>query len=58
MAEQERVPRKFLEAIFVQLRDQGIIESRRGAQGGYPLCAIPFPSLLPMSFVYWMDHLR
>jgi Rrf2 family protein len=35
VAEQERVPRKFLEAIFVQLRDHGIVESRRGAQGGH-----------------------
>ena len=41
VAEQERVPRKFLEAIFVQLRDQGIIESRRGAQGGYRLVRNP-----------------
>lgn len=37
IAEQEQVSRKFLEAIFVQLRDQGVIESRRGAQGGYRL---------------------
>jgi Rrf2 family protein len=35
VAEQEQLPRKFLEAIFVQLRDNGIIESRRGAQGGH-----------------------
>lgn len=35
VAEQEQVPRKFLETIFVQLRDHGIIESRRGAQGGH-----------------------
>ena len=41
VAEQEQVPRKFLEAIFVQLRDQGIIESRRGAQGGYRLVRDP-----------------
>jgi Rrf2 family protein len=41
VAEQEQVPRKFLEAIFVQLRDQGIIESRRGAQGGYRLVRNP-----------------
>jgi Rrf2 family protein len=41
VAEQEQVPRKFLEAIFVQLRDQGIIESRRGAQGGYRLARNP-----------------
>ena len=41
VAEQEQVPRKFLEAIFVQLRDQGIIESRRGAQGGHRLLHEP-----------------
>ena len=41
VAELEQVPRKFLEAIFVQLRDQGIIESRRGAQGGYRLVRDP-----------------
>lgn len=35
IAEQEQVPRKFLEAILVQLRDHGIIESRRGAHGGH-----------------------
>jgi Rrf2 family protein len=34
VAERERVPRKFLEAIFVQLHDHGLIGSRRGAQGG------------------------
>jgi Rrf2 family protein len=37
IAEQEQVPRKFLETILVQLRDQGIIESRRGAHGGHKL---------------------
>jgi Rrf2 family protein len=37
IAEQEQVPRKFLETILVQLRDQGVIESRRGAQGGHKL---------------------
>jgi Rrf2 family protein len=41
VAEQEQVPRKFLEAIFVQLRDHGIIESRRGAQGGHRLLRDP-----------------
>jgi Rrf2 family protein len=41
VAEQERVPRKFLEAIFVQLRDHGIIESRRGSQGGHRLLRDP-----------------
>jgi Rrf2 family protein len=37
VAEQEKIPRKFLEAILVQLRDQGILESRRGAMGGHRL---------------------
>jgi Rrf2 family protein len=41
VAEREQVPRKFLEAIFVQLRDHGILESRRGAQGGYRLLRQP-----------------
>jgi Rrf2 family protein len=41
IAEQEQVSRKFLETIFVQLRDQGLLESRRGAQGGYRLAHHP-----------------
>lgn len=35
VAEDAQVPRKFLEAIFAQLRDGGILQSRRGARGGY-----------------------
>lgn len=41
VAEREQVPRKFLEAIFVQLRDHGILESRRGAHGGHRLLREP-----------------
>jgi Rrf2 family protein len=37
IAEQERIPRKFLEAILVQLRDHGIVDSRRGSHGGHRL---------------------
>jgi Rrf2 family protein len=37
VAEQERIPRKFLEAILVQLRDHGIVDSRRGSHGGHHL---------------------
>ncbi len=33
----ERIPRKFLETILVELRGHGIVESRRGAQGGHRL---------------------
>ena len=41
VAEQERIPRKFLEAIFVQLRDHGLVDSRRGAHGGHRLTGAP-----------------
>jgi Rrf2 family protein len=37
IAEAERIPRKFLEAILVQLRDNGLLESRRGPSGGHRL---------------------
>ncbi len=37
IAEAERIPRKFLEAILVQLRDNGLLESRRGPTGGHRL---------------------
>jgi Rrf2 family protein len=41
IAERADVPRKFLEAILVQLRDQGVIESRRGPIGGHKLRLSP-----------------
>ena len=37
IAAAEDIPRKFLEAILVELRDHGILESRRGRYGGYRL---------------------
>jgi len=37
IARREAISRKFLEAILVRLRDEGLLESRRGAQGGYRL---------------------
>ncbi|MGE0418770.1 MAG: Rrf2 family transcriptional regulator [Acetobacteraceae bacterium] len=37
VAEREHIPLKYLEAIFVQLRDHGVVESRRGARGGHRL---------------------
>lgn len=41
VAERERIPRKFLEAILVQLRDHGVVESRRGSHGGHRLAHDP-----------------
>jgi Rrf2 family protein len=41
IAEREGIPRKFLEAILVQLRDNGVIDSRRGSLGGHRLAREP-----------------
>jgi Rrf2 family protein len=41
ISERSDTPRKFLEAILVQLRDQGIIQSRRGPVGGHRLLRLP-----------------
>ena len=35
IAEEARVPRKFLEAILVDLKKRGIVKSTRGRSGGY-----------------------
>jgi Rrf2 family protein len=41
IAEAEDIPRKFLEAILVELRDHDIVESHRGRYGGYRLARAP-----------------
>ncbi len=37
LATAQRLPVKFLEAIFTELRKEGLVTSRRGADGGYRL---------------------
>lgn len=37
IAEQQRIPKKFLEQILLELKRAGIVESKRGKQGGYLL---------------------
>lgn len=37
LAERERIPRKFLEAILLELRNAGILQSKKGKGGGYAL---------------------
>src|SRR5690242_8510165 len=54
IAEREAIPRKFLEAILVQLRDQGLIESRRGPSGGHRL-KIPAAELSVADIIRIMD---
>jgi Rrf2 family protein len=41
IAEAEDIPKKFLEAILVELRDHGIVDSRRGRYGGHRLARPP-----------------
>ena len=41
IAEQERIPKKFLEQILLELKHRGIVMSRRGKAGGYLLLAAP-----------------
>lgn len=37
IAEEERIPKKFLEQILLDLRNAGILYSKKGAGGGYSL---------------------
>lgn len=41
IAETEGIPRKFLEAILLELRHQGIVKSKMGPTGGYYLTKHP-----------------
>ncbi|GGG41574.1 RrF2 family transcriptional regulator [Chelatococcus composti] len=37
IAEAERIPKKFLDAILAELRNAGFVQSRKGKHGGYRL---------------------
>jgi Rrf2 family protein len=41
IAEAQEIPLRFLENILGELRHAGLVESRRGAEGGYMLAAAP-----------------
>ena len=41
IAQRERIPRKFLELILLELRNTGILQSRKGKGGGYFLAREP-----------------
>ncbi len=41
ISESERIPKKFLEAILVELRNNGLLLSKLGAHGGYHLAKHP-----------------
>lgn len=41
LAERERIPKKFLELILLQLKNAGVLHSRKGKGGGYALAKAP-----------------
>jgi Rrf2 family protein len=41
LAEQEQIPKKFLESILLALRNDGLLQSRKGQGGGYLLAREP-----------------
>lgn len=41
LADQEQIPKRFLEAILLDLRNQGLLQSQKGAGGGYLLRVEP-----------------
>jgi Rrf2 family protein len=41
LAERERIPHKFLELILLELRNAGILRSKKGKGGGYALARPP-----------------
>ena len=41
LAQRERIPKKFLEYILLQLKNAGVLQSRKGKGGGYSLAKPP-----------------
>jgi Rrf2 family transcriptional regulator, cysteine metabolism repressor len=41
ICEQQNIPKKFLEQTLTELRNLGVVESKRGAGGGYRLARVP-----------------
>ena len=41
LAREESIPKKFLELILLELKNQGILESKKGKGGGYQLARHP-----------------
>ena len=41
ISEREKIPKKFLEQILLELKKAGFVQSKRGAEGGYSLIKAP-----------------
>jgi Rrf2 family protein len=50
----ERIPRKFLEVILLQLKQAGLVDSRKGRNGGY-LLALPAARITLGSIIRTID---
>ena len=56
IAHRERIPRKFLEIILLELRNHGILGSKKG-RGGISSPARPSWCMWVRFYVYWEDLL-
>lgn len=54
VAHRQRIPERFLEQIFGELRRANILESRRGAHGGYRFC-MPTEEISVLDIVEILD---
>ena len=41
LARSEKIPKKFLESILLDLRNKGVLQSKKGKGGGYALARLP-----------------
>ena len=41
LAEREKIPHKFLETILLELKNAGVLKSKKGKGGGYSLARLP-----------------
>lgn len=54
LSREERIPRKFLERILLELKSRGVLRSQKGKGGGYALARSPDQINLT-DIVRWMD---
>jgi Rrf2 family protein len=54
IAENKKIPLKFLESILLQLRKEGLLESKKGKGGGYFL-SVP-PESIPLARIIRLIH--
>ena len=58
LAQRERIPRKFLELILLELKNQGLLQSKKGKGGGYFLGRDPIRSASGTLYACWTGRSR